>query len=479
MSIKTRFLIIFLILSVMLITIMLCIQRINHHSDQAITAELRRNDSLELAHQLRQSSDDLTRMARSFASTGEPRYEKYFYEILSIRDGKSPRPTDYDGVYWDYITALYEDYSPAKGDNTSLVSLFEKLGATPEEMDTLHMALERSDKLSYIEVEALNAMKGLFRGKDGSFSVTGQANQDYAITLLYSNDYHQAKATIMHPIAKFYDQVDERTAAQLDASWDKQQRYETIAFYLIIATAAFFLYSIFHIRKKIVNPILELSDVANRIKDGNSEDRASIKTNDEIGMLARSFNEMNDNLSGVINKLEQLSYVDSLTQLANRRVFNQTLNTELRRHQRSGKPLTLMLVDIDFFKRLNDSAGHQAGDHCLAEIADVLSSHFERAGDLVARYGGEEFAVILPDTDANVVEDLCPNTCKAIEDARIPHPDSPISDFITASIGAISVIPDREVTTEYLIKSADDALYQAKAGGRNRAKVVNANPMLE
>ncbi|TCI02258.1 diguanylate cyclase [Corallincola luteus] len=467
MSIKTRFAIIALVLSVMLIAIAACIFMVTVHSNNAIEYKKLRSQSLRIANHLRQSSDDLTRMARSFANTGEPRYEEYFYEILSVREGTSPRPIKYAGIYWDYITALSTNFTPDKGDSIGLLTLLDQLGGTPEETALLKKTLSRSNELSAIETEAINAVKGLFKNEDGAYELQAAPRLDYARSLLYSKEYHLAKATIMYPIEQFYGLVDRRTASQIKESQQKQKNYRSLAFLLILMTAISLSYAIFHIRRNIINPILELSRIANRIKDGNADERATVEREDEIGILARSFNEMNDNLAGVISRLEEISYVDALTQLANRRVFDQTLDKEIRRHQRSEKPLTLMLIDVDFFKKLNDASGHQVGDSCLAEVADILANHFERAGDVVARYGGEEFAAILPDTDAHQSPNLISNVCKAIEDAKIPHPDSAISAYITASVGAISLIPDREITTESIIKGADNALYQAKASGRN------------
>ncbi|MBD1390970.1 diguanylate cyclase [Neiella sp. HB171785] len=469
MSIKTRFLIIFTMLLVMLMVTASCIQMINYHSDRAIKAEGQRTELLKVANDLRQSSDDLTRMARSFVATGQPKFEGYFKQILDIRAGAAPRPANYNSVYWDYITALYEGYLPKHGPAISLVEQFQQLGVTDQELSILNKALARSDQLAVIETEALNAMKGRFKDHQGDYSISGPADRQFAESLLYSQQYHQAKAMIMYPIAEFYKLVDNRTAQQLDDTYAKVKRYENTAFYMIAATGLFFLYSIYHIRRKIVNPILELSRVADQIKEGNSQNRVSVQSNDEIGKLARSFNEMNDNLSGVISKLEQLSYIDPLTQLANRRIFNQTINTELRRHQRANKPLTLMLIDVDFFKKLNDTSGHLVGDQCLAEVADILSSHFSRAGDLVARYGGEEFAVVLPDTHIDFAPELAKTVCQVVESASIPHPASPISDSITISVGAVSVVPSRSISTESLIAAADQALYQAKSAGRNQA----------
>lgn len=471
MNIKTRFITLFIFLTAMLTAVWFCIERINHHSQATTEAEKVRLDSLRLADHLRQSSDDLTRMARTYVATGEQRYEKYFHDIIDIRNGKAPRPANYDEVYWDYITALGENFEVITGDAVSYVDLFKRLGGTEDELNILERALNRSNRLAVIETEALYAMKGVYTDDEGLYTRHGEPDQALAIKLLHSVDYHQAKAAIMHPIEQFYEHIDSRTALYLERARAQQDKYEAIAMYLMVGLALYFLYSFFQVRNKIVNPILELSEVAKHIKAGKSEVRAKVFSKDEIGQLAKSFNEMNDNLSQVISELKDLSYIDPLTQVANRRVFDQTLSRELRRHKRNLKPLSLLLIDVDYFKRLNDSAGHQLGDQCLMQIAAALEAHFKRAGDLVARYGGEEFAAILSETEIDNVEDIPTKVCEVIENAGISHPNSSISKFVTVSVGAVSMVPEQDTTSSKLINVADNALYRAKEFGRNRAEL--------
>jgi diguanylate cyclase (GGDEF)-like protein/PAS domain S-box-containing protein len=166
-------------------------------------------------------------------------------------------------------------------------------------------------------------------------------------------------------------------------------------------------------------------------------------------------------------KLDRMSRTDALTGLANRREFDEILSAELNRALRSKQPLSLLMLDIDFFKRYNDTYGHQAGDSCLKDIAGVLKESTKRAGELAARYGGEEFAVILPltsDEDAFLVAD---HILHAVTDLEITHEASDTAPYLTISAGITTCIPKRGVTPDDIIKQADDALYQAKENGRN------------
>jgi diguanylate cyclase (GGDEF)-like protein len=169
---------------------------------------------------------------------------------------------------------------------------------------------------------------------------------------------------------------------------------------------------------------------------------------------------------------------DSLTRLANRRHFDDALNREFFRLKRSGAPLSLIMLDVDYFKRFNDSLGHLAGDDCLQQVASALSAVVERAPDLVARYGGEEFAVILPETDPMGALSLAERIRQAVEELAIPHPDSLSAGHVTVSLGVVTVSPAGLGAPEAILALADEAMYGAKQGGRNRVAVAQAAPLV-
>jgi len=167
-------------------------------------------------------------------------------------------------------------------------------------------------------------------------------------------------------------------------------------------------------------------------------------------------------------RLQLLAMEDSLTRLPNRRQFDETLAAEVRRAQRTGDPLALLLCDVDFFKRFNDSHGHAEGDACLRKVGATLRDLFRRAVDLPARYGGEEFAVILPGCGEAQALAAAEKVRRAIEAHGIPHGDSDVGGVVTVSIGLISAAVRAETTPDWFIAQADARLYQSKAGGRNR-----------
>jgi diguanylate cyclase (GGDEF)-like protein len=170
----------------------------------------------------------------------------------------------------------------------------------------------------------------------------------------------------------------------------------------------------------------------------------------------------------VLAETIHLSSHDPLTMLWNRRAFEQRLEEEWRRAMRSEKQITILFIDIDFFKDYNDTYGHQAGDRALKLISNTFTKTIKRGGDMVARYGGEEFIVLLPDisaADANLVAERC---LTAVKNLKITHKSSKVAEDMTISIGVATVIPVIGDNTESIIKMADEALYQAKESGRNR-----------
>jgi diguanylate cyclase (GGDEF)-like protein len=170
-------------------------------------------------------------------------------------------------------------------------------------------------------------------------------------------------------------------------------------------------------------------------------------------------------------ELLRLARLDSLTQIANRRRFDEYLNQMWQQSLRYSRPLALMLCDIDYFKVYNDSLGHPAGDTCLRHVAQVLNCTGKRPADLVARYGGEEFGVILPDTTAQGASEVAERMRLEIERLQLPHPGSPISPTVTLSFGVTSTIPQTYCSPDALIAAADKALYRAKLRGRNRVEI--------
>ncbi|MBV8566226.1 MAG: diguanylate cyclase [Methylobacteriaceae bacterium] len=183
----------------------------------------------------------------------------------------------------------------------------------------------------------------------------------------------------------------------------------------------------------------------------------------------RALRESQQRLMETNRELQRLTNVDGLTGLSNRRYFKEYIEAEWKRALRGQTALSLLMIDVDYFKQYNDTYGHVAGDEVLKQVARTVGDSFKRSTDLAARYGGEEFVVILPETPPADTEYLARKLCMAVQDLHLPHAASNVAGHVTISVGGATTVPDRGQSFFLLVDAADKALYEAKRAGRNCA----------
>lgn len=166
--------------------------------------------------------------------------------------------------------------------------------------------------------------------------------------------------------------------------------------------------------------------------------------------------------------LDELVHFDGLTEIPNRRRFDEVFKKEISRADRNGTPFSVAMVDVDFFKQFNDYYGHGTGDNALREVAHALRNSLKRSGDLAARYGGEEFVLVLPETDLAAACTVAERGREAVAGLRIPHLHSKAADHVSVSVGVATKLPGHDPHPENMLKQADKNLYKAKESGRNR-----------
>ena len=236
-----------------------------------------------------------------------------------------------------------------------------------------------------------------------------------------------------------------------------------IGLVLIVLLVAIWLFQL--LLFKPVN--LMLNEIRN-ITDGDISRDLQVKGLAEIAILSGEFNKMTKEIRSREEVLTRLSVIDALTKIANRRKFDEVLKNEYLLGCRSGKPLSILMIDIDYFKQFNDTYGHLAGDDCIKKVATALKRSVYRPTDLVARYGGEEFAIILPDTTESGERMIAEKIMSEIARLNIPHPSSLIDNKVTVSIGGYSVVPSIHDDPTFIVAEADKSLYQAKQAGRKQ-----------
>lgn len=264
----------------------------------------------------------------------------------------------------------------------------------------------------------------------------------------------------------------------MERNVDRMNRLEELLLVLIILAS---IVSTIILERWIISPLEKLLSFAKELSDGNYGSELDYKSHDEIGELVNSLVNMRDEIKSreedikqVNNKLlianvelEHLSNTDAVTNVSNRRYFDEVLAKEINKCTRQDIPITLIICDIDYFKKFNDSYGHHKGDECLAKVALAIKNTFTRVDDVVARYGGEEFAVILPNTDKDQALSMAKEMSENVNKLNILHESSDVSDSVTISIGLTSGLLQKNTTMSILIERADKALYAAKDAGRN------------
>ena len=452
-KLKTFFILIAIVIFSLFLAVIFDIYRLYNLTNKLVLIEYQRHQMILKADELRQSSDDLTRMARTYAITKDQKFKDAYFTILAIRDGKIARPQGYDGIYWDLSKELRQKRHP-NGKPNSLKDEMKRLPYSKYEFQQLQTSKQNSDKLATFEIESFHKMQ------------QNTQAQTEAIDLLHSQKYHQAKEQIMLPIDKFLTSLKSRTQSKIQKTHKEiKEVYKELLFIFIFAIAII-IFSSFVIYKKILHPIEYLSQAILAFKNGATNIKQQYFYKDEIGEMIAQFFVMKEKIEKDQKRLEELATTDPLTQIYNRRAFFEVANSFFNFVKREHSPLAILMLDIDFFKKINDTYGHQAGDMILKHLVQCTQSML-RESDILARYGGEEFIVLLPDTNAQQAILVAQKIRKKIEKTPYNHKGEDI--YITISIG-LSVYQEGDNSLSDIIQKADEALYKAKENGRNRVQ---------
>ncbi len=303
-TIQTRVIIVFIILLVLLSAAIVTMSLLVKNNIKLAAGVSGRLEAIGLADQLRQSSDDLTRMVRTYAVTGNEKYEKYFYEILAIRDGLKPRPQNYNEIYWDIVTPAGERPTPF-GAPISLLDLMKKAGLSGGELAKLNEAKKNSDDLTNLEKIAFMTVKGLFADDSGEFTIKQSPDPKFSREILHGKEYHAAKTKIMQPISEFMKLLDRRTLQEVKTIQTASIFLRNIAILLILTVVLFSVFSFFHIRRRILEPITSLSAIASSSNKGKMGERSLILSSHEINILGDDFNGMVEKIEDLVRNLKR------------------------------------------------------------------------------------------------------------------------------------------------------------------------------
>ncbi|WED24771.1 methyl-accepting chemotaxis protein [Vibrio sp. JC009] len=274
--------------------------------EQLYHSQVERYNSYLLADELRQSSDDLTRLARTYVMTGDDKYEKMYWDILAIRNGDKARPQHMERIYWDLVLNYGEKPSP-DGERESLQSLMEKAGFTDEEFRQLTQAQNNSDGLVTTETIAMNAVKGLFDNGSGSYTKRGEPDREMARRIMHDNQYHADKAKIMKPVNEFLALLDERTKTQVIDKAKEAAYFENLVLICILITIVIILVSFYFIYTGIMRqiggePVTVLNSM-NKIAEGDLVSSGAEGKYSRKGLSA-GLSTMTDSLDATISSVK-------------------------------------------------------------------------------------------------------------------------------------------------------------------------------
>ncbi len=256
-------------------------------------SQQRRFEASLLANEVRLSADDLTRMAQSFAVSGDPKFELYYNQIIAIRDGQRPRPEDYDKVYWELVVALGRQ-PPVSGESQSFDQRMLAAGGTEAELAKLREVKRQSDSLMLLERVAMNAAKGSYRDAAGQFTLSGTPNRGYALQLLHGPEYQQAKARVMKSVREVQVMVDQRSHAEVQQLSAQAASLAQVETWLLIVAAILVALGFIILNRQIITPILELAAAAANVGRNGFLRRVLIPRNNELRTLAGALNRMSE-----------------------------------------------------------------------------------------------------------------------------------------------------------------------------------------
>ncbi|MCT7579732.1 histidine kinase dimerization/phospho-acceptor domain-containing protein, partial [Aliarcobacter butzleri] len=387
MKLKNLFMLLFILNTVSFICVAFVINKYQKATIKLEDAYNMQYKSLILADELRQSSDDLTRMARTYVITGNPMFEEQYKTVLAIRNGELPRPKRYNGIFWDFLTL--EGTNPLlDGEKIPLRELMKNANFPESELNLLFISQNESDDLTNLEHKAMNAIKGIFQDENGNYTIKSKPDFVLARELMHSSQYHLAKIRIMEPLDRFYKAFENRTKQKVEEAKKSVNEQEFNVNAIVILSIILFLMSFFIILFRIIYPMDLLRIVM--LKLSSNETNVEIEKNefdDEMGDMIGAVEIFKENTEKLITSEHQLKIAMEDAKNANqaKSIFLARMSHELR------TPLNAILGFANILKKSMNATNQEkenlniikkSGEHLLNIINEILELSKIEAGKI-------------------------------------------------------------------------------------------------
>ncbi|WP_419764314.1 MAG: response regulator [Arcobacter sp.] len=387
MNLKKLFMLLFILNTISFISVAVVINKYQNSTIKLEDAYQMQYKSLILAHELRQSSDDLTRMARTYVITGNPLFEEQYKTVLDIRNGTKNRPKRYNGIYWDFYTL--DNTTPILGgEKVPLRELMKRANFPESELNLLFTSQNESDDLTKLEHKAMNAVKGIFQDNNGEFIIKAKPDFKLARELMHSSDYHKAKIRIMEPLDNFYKAFEKRTQEKVNEARKMVKEQEFYVNVIVLFSVIFFLMSFFIILFRIIYPIDLLRVAMLRLSSNDmSVDLEKNKYDDEVGDMIGAVSIFKENTEKLIESEHQIKLAMEDAKSANKAksIFLARMSHELR------TPLNAILgfsnilkksPNVSLEEKNNLNIINRSGEHLLNIINEILELSKIEAGKI-------------------------------------------------------------------------------------------------
>lgn len=459
MKISSKIALFFIIVALFLVVIIITLSIMFTNAKKAEMVQKERFEFHELVIKHKQNTDTFSDVFIKYINTNDRYFKRKVDAILNKDTFDRRKIKEYrDEILKTFGYKVAAQVSPKK--EKEIEMFFSLIEIPDDKTNRIFNLMAFVDELLYLEFDAINAARGVFKDKNGEFTKLGTPDVEYAKDFLLSEKYKQLRRDINGSIDYLFEDLDFYLVKYIEKLEKEEDLAYRFSIYLAILLLVVVFISYLNFKKSIVIPLERLTNWIEQMKTNEFVVKERSFQKDEIGIVMNSFINMADTIKKDIQKLEDLSTTDILTKLKNRVTLDKVLEEAHYNVNRYDTAYSLIILDVDHFKDVNDKFGHIIGDVILKEVAQVLKDN-TRKSDTLGRWGGEEFLIICANANLDAAYNIAQKLRREIEKkefTKVGHK--------TASFGVSTFMPDQSV--ESVLDRADKALYEAKKAGRNQ-----------